>query len=87
MPDYPSGHSVTTAGTVRALERIFGRQAGSFIMTGAGNRVQRYADFEAVLKEVVDARVWAGAHWRSSDTLGVELGNRVAEYILKDRGL
>jgi hypothetical protein len=87
FPDYPSGHAVVAAGTVRALERIFSRQPGPFIMTGAGNRVRHYADFDAIVTEAVDARVWAGAHWRSSDTLGVELGNQLAAYILKRRGL
>jgi hypothetical protein len=33
--------------------------------------------------EVVDARVWGGIHYRTSDVHGAELGHKVAEYGLQ----
>jgi hypothetical protein len=86
FPDYPSGHSVVGAAAARALAHSFGPRPGAFTMTGAGGRVHRYETFEEVVQEVIDARVWGGAHWRSSDTLGVEFGNRIADYVLTRRG-
>jgi hypothetical protein len=86
FPDYPSGHSVVGAAAARALIHSFGPRPGGFTLTGAGGRVHRYEDFEQAVQEVIDARVWGGAHWRSSDTLGVELGNRIADYVLSRRG-
>jgi hypothetical protein len=86
FPDYPSGHSVVGAAAARALAHSFGPRPGAFTMTGAGGRVHRYETYEEVVQEVIDARVWGGAHWRSSDTLGVEFGNRIADYVLTRRG-
>ena len=58
----------------------------SFVTQGKVHLVHRYTDFEQIVQEVIDARVWGGAHWRSSDTMGVEFGNRLAEYVIAGRG-
>jgi hypothetical protein len=42
-----------------------------------------YASFSAIAKEVNDARVWGGIHFRSADIQGYELGKRVGEGVLK----
>ena len=34
-----------------------------------------------VLKEIIDARVWAGIHFRTADIQGAELGRKVARYV------
>jgi hypothetical protein len=34
--------------------------------------------FSQMLQEVVDARVWAGVHFRTADEQGAELGEKVA---------
>jgi hypothetical protein len=34
------------------------------------------------LDEVVEARIWAGVHFRSADEQGVRIGNGVARYVL-----
>ena len=36
-----------------------------------------------LLKNVADARVWAGLHYRFSTTAGVNIGTQVAQYDLK----
>ncbi len=86
FPDYPSAHCVISAANARALTHLFGAKPGAFTMTGAGGRVHRYESFEEAVKEVVDARVWGGAHWRSSETLGVEFGNRIGDYVVSHHG-
>ena len=36
-----------------------------------------------MLKEVIDARVWGGIHFRTADTQGAVLGKKVAHYVEK----
>ena len=43
-----------------------------------------YSSFSAISKEVNDARVWGGIHFRTADVHGHELGWRVGQAILRD---
>ena len=45
-----------------------------------------FNSFSAISKEVNDARVWGGIHFRSADVDGHELGWRVGEAVLRDFG-
>jgi hypothetical protein len=44
--------------------------------------VRTYGSFSAVADEDVDARVWSGIHWRTSDRIGRAIGQRIARYAL-----
>ena len=37
-------------------------------------------DWNAIASTVIDARVWSGIHFRTADTQGAALGNKVAHY-------
>jgi hypothetical protein len=39
--------------------------------------------FSDILSEVIDARVWAGIHFRTADVQGSVLGNKIAHYLKK----
>ena len=40
--------------------------------------------FSAALKEIIDARVWGGIHFRTADVQGSVLGKKVAHYLDKN---
>jgi len=82
-PDYPGGHPTATAAAARTMSVLFGTDPGQFFVTGAGGKVRPFTSFEAFANEVVDARVWGGVHWRTSDVVGAQLGRQVADYILQ----
>jgi hypothetical protein len=90
FPDYVCGHS-TYAGALEAvLESYFGQRPGvTMTMTSAAapGVTHRFTSFAAISDEVVDARVWAGAHWRTSCTVGrsvgLDVGRVVAAQTLK----
>lgn len=42
-----------------------------------------YDNWSQITREVVDARVWEGIHFRFSDLAGVEVGSRVARFDLR----
>jgi hypothetical protein len=45
--------------------------------------VRSYRSFSAAAREDIDARVWSGIHWRTSDRTGRTLGQRVGRYALR----
>ena len=40
-----------------------------------------YYDSNAVMREIYDARVWAGLHWRHSMLDGAQVGRKVSKYV------
>jgi hypothetical protein len=44
--------------------------------------VRHFAKAEDLRKQIIDARFWAGLHYRFSSEAGVTLGRRVADYDL-----
>ena len=84
-PDYPGGHPTATAAAARTMSALFGNDPGQFSLTGSGGKVRQFNSFDAFAEEVVNARVWGGVHWRTSDVVGAQLGRTVADYILERR--
>jgi hypothetical protein len=46
-------------------------------------RPRTFNRFSDALKEVIDARVWGGIHFRTADVQGAVLGKKVAHYLQK----
>ena len=43
-----------------------------------------YADWATITREIIDARVWEGVHYRHSDLAGVSQGAAVAAHGLRN---
>ena len=41
-----------------------------------------YRDLNALMREVDDARVWSGLHWRHSMRRGDQIGRKVAKHVI-----
>lgn len=81
FPDYLSGHAAAAGAAEGVLNAIFGPQPGKFTLSSpATNTTHTFTTFETVAQEVVDARVWGGIHWRTSDTVARAVGNEIATY-------
>jgi PAP2 superfamily len=84
FPDHPSGHSCATGAFVHTLEDFFGTDRIAFsAFSNKSCTTRSFERFSHALKEVIDARVWAGIHFRTADTQGAVLGKRVAHYLKK----
>ncbi|WP_244928890.1 vanadium-dependent haloperoxidase [Nocardioides sp. W7] len=87
-PDHPSGHLCLDGAHTRILRMFFGdRVAGGFSITSispflqpADATTRSFDSFSRVLDEIVEARIWAGLHFRTADLQGKTLGLRVAKY-------
>jgi hypothetical protein len=83
-PEYPSAHGCVTSAVTRAIADVLGTNAIDVTIMGAlpgGSTLatsQHFATVDDVQRQVVDARTWAGLHWRNSSVAGVNLGNALA---------
>lgn len=85
-PDYPSGHALGAGAAVAVLQAIFGSDTfpATYVYPPLGV-LRRWESFSQIAKEVEDARVWGGIHFRTADEHGTQLGRQVAEFALKTR--
>ena len=84
FPDHPSGHACATGAFVNTLQNFFGTDKIGFTAFSNKSCTTRSFDrFSDALSEVIDARVWAGIHFRTADVQGSVLGNKVAHYLEK----
>jgi len=84
FPDHPSGHSSATSAFVQTLQNFFSTDRIAFsAFSNKSCTTRSFNRFSDAAKEVIDARVWAGIHFRTADVQGAVLGNKVAHYLNK----
>jgi hypothetical protein len=87
-PEHPSGHLCLDGASVRVLRAFFGNRikdgfeitSGSTLLQPTDERTRSFRSFSRTLAEVVEARIWAGLHYRTADRQGKALGLNVAGY-------
>ena len=84
FPDYPAGHTAYGGAAEEVLQALIGDSSPELVISSptAGGATHRYRTFAEIAEEVVNARVWAGVHWRTSSVVGRELGKRVGQVAL-----
>jgi len=82
FPDHPSGHSCVSSATLGAMQNFFGTDKIAFNIVSSRFPTQprHYERFSLALKEVIDARVWGGIHFRTADEQGAVIGKKVAHW-------
>ncbi|HET6602324.1 MAG TPA: vanadium-dependent haloperoxidase [Gaiella sp.] len=89
FPDHPSGHGCVSGATVSAFQDFFGTDKASFDVVGGRSLngvpipARHFDRFSNALKEVIDARVWGGIHFRTADVQGTVIGKKVAHWMRK----
>ena len=84
-PEWTSGHNCLDAAHTTVLRLFFGDAPGNFQITSTfvnpgGPAVRSFDTFSQPLAELIEARIWAGLHYRSADVEGQLLGRNVANY-------
>jgi len=85
-PEYPSAHGCVTSAYAHAIAEFFGtkRLPGGITLTGAAGHPDRHFDStDDIVKEIIDARVYKGVHYRTSVVEGTILGRKVAQWVAK----
>jgi hypothetical protein len=84
-PEYPSGYNAFNSTVTHGLENLFHTRhlQLTLISTAVPPGVQRHYDCgDALLQDVVDARVWQGIHFRTADTAARDMGEQLAAWTL-----
>lgn len=90
-PEYPAAHGSITSAMAEVFSSFLGANRFNLVIRGfnpagsPGNMdaVRTFTTPAALRNEIVDARVWAGFHYRFSGVAGVVLGRQVAKYDLR----
>jgi PAP2 superfamily len=91
-PDHPSGHLCQDGAFLRVLGMFFGDAIpGDFQITSrstllvAGDpRTRTFSSFSEALAELIEARIWAGLHFRTADVQAELLGRSIANYMAQN---
>ena len=82
-PEYPCAHCITAGAVAAVLEAEFGTgRVGPIELTsptapGVTHRFERIADY---VREVDEARIWGGMHYRNSTEVGERMGRAIGAY-------
>jgi PAP2 superfamily len=85
-PDQPSGHNCFSSSAVSTLQDFFHTDRDTFTVTSNApppappGLTQTFTRFSQVRRQIIDARVWDGIHFRTADVDGAQLGKEIARY-------
>jgi VCPO second helical-bundle domain len=90
-PEYPAAHGSVTSAMAEVFEDFLRTNridvdVHGFDAGGAGGNLDAVRHFDStdqLRNEIVDARLWAGLHYRRSSEAGVKLGRKVAHFDLQ----
>ena len=88
-PDHTSGHMCHDGVHVTVLRMFFGDMieggyqitSASALLAPAEERTRTFSTFSQALDEIVEARIWAGLHFRTADVHGRDIGINVANFM------
>ena len=82
-PSYPSGHATLAGGAREVAERLYGSGGHSITLTSAlvPGVVLHYTRFKDIARDIDDARIYGGVHWRFDQEAGAKLGGKVGRYL------
>ncbi len=88
-PEYPSAHGFISTALTDAVADFFGTNKVTWTITTSATAVPQlvqtertYDDLNTLMREIDDARVWAGLHWRHSMRHGDQIGRKVARHVV-----
>jgi hypothetical protein len=82
-PDHTSGHMCLDGAHLTVLQMFFGTDVMHFGVTSSqfGGETRFFDRFSQPLDEILEARIWAGLHFRTADVQGRTIGINVANYM------
>jgi hypothetical protein len=82
-PDHPSGATSYASASMHALASFFGSDEMPFYATSSRfpGEQRAFTRFSDLTNEILEARIWAGIHFRNPDVQAKGLGRDVERYI------
>jgi PAP2 superfamily len=84
-PEWPSAHGCTTSAYAHAIAEFFGtkRLPGGIDLIGGTPNTHHFDSTDQIIREIIDARVYNGVHYRTSVIQGSILGHKVAQWVAR----
>jgi PAP2 superfamily len=85
FPDHPSGHGCVSGSVLKTFREFFGRDKIAFDVHSGRypGQPRHFESFTQAIKEIVNARVWGGIHFRTADVQGATIGKKVGFWLQK----
>ena len=80
-PEYPSGHTSNSSAMASILQSLFGEGTGAPITVTLSGITRQWETFDEAAREVIEARVYSGIHFRTADEVGAKMGRQVAHFV------
>ena len=83
-PEYLSGHTTNSSAMATTLTLLFGDDPGVSIVALSPTNpgfARQWTTFSEGVDEVIEARIYAGIHYRTSDEVGARVGRQVARFV------
>ena len=88
-PEHPSGHLCLDGSHTRVLQMLFGDEIDggyqitsvSTLLAPADPKTRTFDSFSQALAEIIEARIWAGLHYRTADVQAEQLGRNIADFM------
>jgi hypothetical protein len=86
FPDHPSGHGCLSGAVLETFAEFFGTDKVAFDVHSGRfpGQPRHFERFSHAAKEIIDARIWGGIHFRTADVQGVVIGKKVAHWLKKN---
>ena len=89
-PEYPSGHGFWSTAVTDAVAKFFRSNRVTWTIVTSKVAVpalveteRTYTHLNTLTREIGNARIWGGLHWRHAITHGEQIGRRVAAHVSK----
>lgn len=81
-PEYPSGHCIVTGAFSQVAREVLGSDQVKFdyVYPPPLGTMRSYTSFTQIEREMEDARVWGGVHFRSTDEDSTALGRKIGSH-------
>jgi hypothetical protein len=89
FPDHPSGHGCLSGAVLNTMAEFFGTDkieitlVSGRSLNGVPIAPRQFDRFSLALKEIIEARIWGGIHFRIADVQGAKIGTQVAKWLHK----
>ena len=85
-PEYPCAHCIIASTMASVIGSLFaGTELPELSLTSptAPGVTHHWTTLQALVDEVMDARIWAGLNYRFSTRIGAEMGRKIAHYTVR----
>jgi hypothetical protein len=81
-PEYPSAHTILASAVATVLQADIGESRVPVLETSspsAQGATRRWTRLDEFVREVANARIYEGIHYRTSTEVGAAMGRRIGE--------